>query len=196
MAGKSVTSAEMQQRRGERGSALVIAVLVSVILALLGISFLLMGETENRIAQNEKRAAQALYVAEAGGRVVKSWFDHPGDALRFPPSTVVDRSQRRIIDESDPHDPADVVPADGIIGSFPYYKQGVDLDGNGAADLFDRPYRGGMLHSLMGTAEGPDMRIDESDAGARTFLENLTETLLGDFPGEGGAIYALSLIHI
>jgi hypothetical protein len=186
-----VTSENRQNREGERGSALVIAVLVSVILALLGISFLLMGETENRIAQNEKRAAQALYAAEAGSMAVKRWFDDPSSALRFPPPSVVDRTQRRILDENDPYDPADVIPANGTIGSFPYYKQGVNLDGMGGDDLFDRPYQSGMLHSLMGTPEGPDMRIDESDGAARTFLEDLTQTLLGDFPGEGGGIYAL-----
>jgi len=186
-----LNSENSQNRAGERGSALVIAVLVSVILALLGISFLLMGETENRIAQNEKRAAQALYAAEAGGRAVKRWFDHPGSAIRFPAAAVVDRTQRRILDENDPYDPADVTPADGTIGSFPYYKQGVDLDGIGGDDLFDRPYRPGMLHSLMGTPDGPDMRIDASDGAARLFLEDFTETLLEGFPGEGDAIYAL-----
>ena len=36
--------------RGERGSALVFAILVIVILTLLGVSFLLMADTENRIA--------------------------------------------------------------------------------------------------------------------------------------------------
>ena len=39
-------------RERERGSALVIAVLVTVILTLLGVAFLLMGETENKIAEN------------------------------------------------------------------------------------------------------------------------------------------------
>jgi hypothetical protein len=174
----------------ERGSALVIAVLVSVILALLGISFLLMGETESRIALNEKRSAQALYAAEAGSRAVKRWFDYPGAALRFPSPAVVDRTQRMILDENDPYDSADVTPADGVIGSFPYYKQGVDRNGDGVDDLFDRPYRPGMLHSLMGTSDGPDLRIDDEDALARTFLEDLTRTFLGDFPGEGGGIHA------
>jgi hypothetical protein len=40
---------------------MIIAVLVMVMLTLLGISFLLMAETENRIAENERLGLQALY---------------------------------------------------------------------------------------------------------------------------------------
>lgn len=177
-------------RSGERGSALVVAVLVSVIMALLGISFLLMGETEARIAQNEKRAAQALYLAEAGARAVKRWFDHPGTALGFPPQAVADRTLRRIVDETDPYDPAAATPADGVIGSYPYYKQDVDLDSDGSADLLDRPFRPGPQHALMGTEDGPDLRIDESDSTARAFLDQLTAAVAPDLPGEGGGVHA------
>lgn len=164
--------------------------LITVILTLLGISFLLMGETESRIAQNEKRTSQALYVAEAGARAVKRWFDRPGTAIRFPLPGEVDRTLRVIIDETDPYDPVDETPADGVVGSFPYYKQGVDLDSNGRDDLFDRPYRTGMLHSPLGTPDGPDLRIDQADAGALIFLEDLTADLVGEFPGEPGGVYS------
>jgi len=168
----------------------VIAMLISVILALLGISFLMIAETESKLAQNEKRAAQTLYVAEAGLRVVKRWFDSTDNSLNFPPPSVVDRTLRRVIDESDPYDPDDVITSDGVLGSYPYYKQGVDLDVDGVADLFERPYRGGMVHSLLGTEDGPDMRIDDADAGAAAFLADLSEALLADFPGERGGIRA------
>lgn len=178
------------QRSGQRGSALVIAILVSVILALLGISFLLMGETEARIALNEKRSAQALHLAEAGARAVKRWFDHPGDSLGFPPANAVDRTLRRIVDETDPYEPSAALPADGVIGSRPYYKQGVDLDSDGQDDLFDRPYRPGALHALMGTEEGPDLRIDEDGPVARAFLDDLTRAVASGFPHEGGGVYA------
>ena len=46
-------------RGHERGSAMVIAMLVSVILTLLGVSYLLMAETENRISENERLSDQA-----------------------------------------------------------------------------------------------------------------------------------------
>jgi len=189
-AGLRRRATDRAERSGERGSALVVAVLVSVIMALLGISCLLRGETEARIAQNEKRAAQALYLAEAGARAVKRWFDHPGSALGFPPAAVADRTLRRIVDESDPYDPAAATPADGVIGSFPYYKQNVDLDSDGRDDLFDRPFRPGSLHALMGTEDGPDLRIDEGDASARAYLDQLTQALAPGFPDEGGGVYA------
>ena len=75
-------------RERERGSALVIAVLVTVILTLLGVAFLLMGETENKIAENEKLSAQALYFGEAGVRVVKRWFDRPRSTSARSTSTA------------------------------------------------------------------------------------------------------------
>ena len=162
--------------------------LVTAILALLGISFLLLAETERRIAENEKRAAQALYAAEAGLRTVKRWFDEPDGALLFPEPSDVDRTLRRIVDESDP-DPADAVPADGVLGSYPYYKQGWDADADGRDDLFGRPYSGSLEHTLQGTRDGPDLRIDDA-AGAAAFLANLSTTLFGDLPGEPGGVRA------
>lgn len=159
-------------------------------MALLGISFLLMGETEARIARNEQRAAQALYLAEAGARAVKRWFDHPVTALGFPSPSVADLTLRRIVDETDPYDPSEATPADGVVGSYPYYKQDVDLDGDGREDLFDRPFRPGFQHALMGTADGPDVRIDDGDVAARAFLEDLTRILAPGFPGEGGGVHA------
>ena len=80
----------------ERGSALVIALLVTFILSLLGVSFLLMGQTESRIAVNEKNALQAFYLAESGAAVVQSWFDRPGSALEFPAPEAVRRSLREV----------------------------------------------------------------------------------------------------
>jgi hypothetical protein len=177
-------------REGERGSALVIALLVAVILMLLGVAFLLMGETENRIAQNEKRSAQAFYVAEAGARAVKRWFDRPDTALHFPTPGVVDRTLRKILDETDPEDPAKATAADGVVGSYPYYKQSVDLNSDGTDDLLDRPHRGGSQHSLMGIADGPDIRIDASQPAALSFLTDLTESLVDDFPGESGGVFS------
>jgi hypothetical protein len=158
---------------------------VTVIMALLGISFLLMAETENRIARNERRAAQAYYVAESTVRVVKGWFDSPVGALSVPAVGTVDRTQRAILDETDPYDPADVTPSDGVVGSAPYYKQGIDLNGNGVDDLFDRPYRGTVEDAFMGTESGPDIVLDNSDADAATFFRALEAQLFPGYPGDG-----------
>jgi len=167
--------------RSQQGSAIVLAMLVSVILTLLGISFLLMSDTENRIAQNEKLASQALYAADASTRAVKHWFDHPDldSAIPFPSPSVVRRDLRMI----DIDGPGPVAPR--AAGAGETYKAGIDLDGNGNEDLFERPYRGSIQHALSGTAAGPDMRIEDA-----TFLDALSDSLLADFPAAGSGVVA------
>jgi hypothetical protein len=175
---------------GERGSALVLALLVSVILSLLGTSYLLMAETENRIAENELRAAQSLYVGESGARLVKRWFDRPGSAANVvnPPLAVIDRSRRLIDADGDPA--TDPLVADGSAGK-PYYKQGMDRNGDSVDDVFDKPYRPGLADTLMGTEAGPDMRIDEeASPEARQFLVDLTAALLPAYPAWGAGVRA------
>ncbi|MFQ5741651.1 MAG: PilX N-terminal domain-containing pilus assembly protein [Acidobacteriota bacterium] len=54
------------KRTGERGAALVVALLVMVVLSLLGIAFLSASLTESNIASNEADSAKAFNLAEAG----------------------------------------------------------------------------------------------------------------------------------
>ena len=75
MIGSDQTRRHGPERSCERGVALITAMLIMVIMTLLGIPFLLMGETENRIAENEKLSLQALYVAEAGALIAQRWFE-------------------------------------------------------------------------------------------------------------------------
>ncbi len=170
----------------ERGSALIISIIVMVILTLLGISFLLMADTENQIAQNELRSAQALQAAESGVRMVKRWFDSPFSSLNVSNPTLggeIDLTQRLIETDGDPATAA--VAQDGS-STYPRYKQGVDLDGDGSDDLFQKPYRGSEFHALMGTEGGPDMRIRETDSTqAANFLAALSTDLFGAYPGDG-----------
>ena len=179
----------------ERGSALVIALLVTAILSLLGLSFMLVAETETRIADNERRSAQALYVAEAGARLVKQWFDGPGAPANVVnlPESAVDRSQRLIDDDGDPATAPH--PQDGT--AWPRYKQGIDLNADGVDDLLDKPYRGGadrdeaLRHALLGTESGPDLRIAEGFSGAsRAFLADVSTALMADFPSSSSGVAA------
>jgi hypothetical protein len=165
-------------RRGEQGSALVIALLVAFVLSILGASFLMMASAESAIARNEMLAAQARRVAESGAAIVLGWFDRPGDAMGFPTPAQVDRSLRVILDEADPHGPPLAPP-------YTEYKSGIDLNGDGTDDLFDRPYRGGsgFEHRLMGTELGPDVRIDEQAGDEQAaFLGQLSQALFGSYP--------------
>jgi hypothetical protein len=171
-------------RPGERGSAMVIAVLVTVILTLLGISFLLMAETENRIAENERLGQQALYFGESAVRQVKRWFDYPNSTRNLinPPMNAIDRTQRWVDADGDPATAP--VAATGVANSpLSYFKQGWDPDSDGVDDVFEKPYREGPTFALMGTEDHPDMRIDEdASTAARAFLADLSQRLLADFP--------------
>lgn len=181
MLGKSV-----RVNPGERGSAMVIAILVTVILTLLGVSFMLMAETENKIAENERYAAQALFAAETGVRQVKRWFDRPiadgssGKNVFNPIDAAIDRSLRIIDPDGD--GPTASFPQNGTTGA-PMYKQGLVLANQGGP--FDRPFRPNLDDMLLGTEAGPDMRISEATVAGKTFLTNLSAALFGDFPGQG-----------
>jgi hypothetical protein len=55
-------------RRGERGAALVIAILVLAILTVIGIALMLVTSTESKIAANEWSINRAFYASDAGIR--------------------------------------------------------------------------------------------------------------------------------
>jgi hypothetical protein len=165
------------------GSALLAALFATLAIALVGTAFLMMTQTESRIARNEAHAVQARYAAEAGARAVKGWFERPGTAAGFPLNAAVERD-REILDESDPYGTS---PAPG----GPQYKEGVDLDADGREDLFEAPYRGDVVHMLLGTEDAPDMRIDDE-----LVLEPLSRTLLGDDQTGAGARVRIRSIDI
>src|SRR3989449_10438407 len=94
---------EVQSGNGEQGSALIIATLVTVILALLGLSYLMMAQTESTIAENGRNAATAMYVAEAGARLVINWFNDPTATGYLVPTTGnVDRTLRVFDHDNNP----------------------------------------------------------------------------------------------
>ncbi|MFN8177024.1 MAG: hypothetical protein U0167_03820 [bacterium] len=60
--------------RTERGSILVVALLLLTVLSLVGGTFLVLANTEGRIATNQEKWAQALYVAESGAHAAYREF--------------------------------------------------------------------------------------------------------------------------
>ena len=58
----------IRRRAGERGAALVIAILVLAILTVIGIALMLITSTESRIAANEWSVNRAFYASDAGIR--------------------------------------------------------------------------------------------------------------------------------
>src|SRR3989441_10997161 len=98
-----VNEGELPRAGGEQGSALIIATLVTVILALLGLSYLMMAQTESTIAENERNAATAMYVAEAGTRLVVNWFNDPtATGYLVPTSAQVDQTLRVFDHDANP----------------------------------------------------------------------------------------------
>lgn len=59
---------------GERGSVLVIALLILTVLSLAGGTFLILANTEGKIATNQEKWAQSLYVAESGAHAAYREF--------------------------------------------------------------------------------------------------------------------------
>lgn len=158
-------------RRARGGAALLLVTLLAAALTLLGLSFLVISGSEARIARNEWQAAEASQLAESALSVVRLWFDRPDarGALR-PPTAAQVRRDLRVID---PDGPGPALPRPAAAGE--QYKRGVDLDGDGAEDLFDRPYAGDLRDALLGTRDGPDLRLVD-----RPYLEALSRTLFDD----------------
>jgi hypothetical protein len=173
---------------------MIISVLVTAIMSLLGISYLLMADTENRIAENEKLSAQALYFGEGSVREVKRWFDRPPYGtmgtrnLVKPLTSVVVRTLRQI--DVDGEGPTAAVAADGTLAK-PYYKVGIDRDADGNEDIFDKPYRSALADMLVGTEAGPDIRIDRAASVATaTFLDGLADKIAPNFPAAAAGVRA------
>lgn len=148
---------------GERGSALLVTLMVLVGLSLLGLTFVAFTETESAISVNERNSTQTLDVAEAGAKMVVEWFQDPQWAhdqglapLNDPTCSTAPciKMKRQLSDSSAPTS----------YKYQDYYKSGTnDL-------LFDKSFRNnnGMF---FGTEDNPDILIN--DKTAALFLSNL-----------------------
>jgi hypothetical protein len=71
-------------RRGERGAALVIAILVLTILTVIGIALMLITSTESRIAANEWSVNRGFYSADSGVRWASAEMAGIQDFMKRP----------------------------------------------------------------------------------------------------------------
>ena len=182
----------------EAGSALLITLLVTVVVTLLGITFLFLADTEGQIAANERDRSQVLPIAEAGARLVKYWYDHPilGDITApshlFLDTHDVRKKQLWDVDQrliNDDGDPGTAPLASGDVG-WVYYMQGrtapaspaSDTDPDHSLNFIQKPYRGNTTVTLLGTEAGPDLSIreDSANASVRNFLAAVNAALFGD----------------
>ena len=149
-----------QNRKGtktDRGSALLVSLMVMVGLSLLGLGFVTISETENTISANERNYAQALSVAEAGARLALEWFQAPEwaetqgllapnhNALKISRTTVISAATYTGRYKSDPS-----------MGT-PYGR------------LFDKPFKPRPQDRFYGTEDNPDVRINATTLAATPF---------------------------
>lgn len=167
-------------RRDEEGSALIIATLVTVILALLGLSYLMMAQTESTIAENERNAAMSLYVAEAGARLAVNWFNDPTSTGYLVPTTGQMSRTLRVFDHDGNTGTARVQAAASDL-TKPIYKDPAAT----ASTIFDRPYRSALADTFLGVetgadagfpTAGPDIVVNSSH------LDTINNALFPNFP--------------
>ncbi|HET8796532.1 MAG TPA: hypothetical protein VFO89_02530, partial [Thermoanaerobaculia bacterium] len=139
-----------RKSHGQRGSALLVSLMILVGLTLLGLAFVAVTQTESAISVTQKNYTQTLQVAEAGALRVVDWFQNPDWADRqglLPPNRAEFKVSRRLTNVS------------------PVYN-GVYKDG--ATDLlFDKPFRTNLhKHRLYGHEQNPDVLINQTTAEA------------------------------
>jgi hypothetical protein len=152
----------------QKGSALLVTLMVIVGLSMLGLGFVAMSETESSISVNQRNYAQAQVVSEAGARIVVDWFNQPEriDALGLMPTLAQQNAllRERFIDLG-------TGTAENV-GRWKY---------NANFFCCDKPYRPATVDRLYGTYWSPDVLIDQSTAEGRTFLASFNDAL---FPVE------------
>jgi Tfp pilus assembly protein PilX len=170
----------INSRRDEEGSALIIAVLVTVILALLGLSYLMMAQTESTIAENERNAATALYVAEAGARLAVNWFNDPSSTGYLVPTTgQIDRTQRVL--DHDNNTATARVQAVAADATKPLYKDATVTP----SAIFDRPYRSALGDTFLGVETGTDAGFPTNGPDvivSSSHLTTINNALFPNFP--------------
>lgn len=146
----------------QKGSALLVTLMVMAGLSLLGLGFVAISETESAISVNDRNYVQAQAAAETGVRTVIEWLqDAPwsSDAGILPQNTVDFKTQRS--------------SQDGAI--IDYYKP------VGSQVLFDVPFKPGRTDRFLGAdPDHADVWIADTfpngtaNAKGKDFLDKLS----------------------
>jgi hypothetical protein len=155
-------------RKLDKGSALLITLMILVILSLTGLSFIFLADTENLISNNYYRAMTTLVTAQTGVYAVNAWFNSPSRTADLVPS------KDDLIFNSRPYAPA----ADG---SATQWKAAGTVAG---IKPFDKPYVGSVnsdtaIHQFFGSEETPDVELRMDNATSRGYLQTLNQNLFG-----------------
>ncbi len=156
----------MERFGREKGSALLVSLMVMVGLSLLGLGFVAITETESAIATNDRNSAQALSAAETGAKVAVEWFQDSTwcrDRGLLPANLSAFKTTRVFTDAT----------------QNGYYKS------NATDMLFDKPFRGATSNRFYGEGGDPAVNPPTPDvwiyrgknAQSDAFLTNLNNAL-------------------
>jgi hypothetical protein len=164
------------RKRSQRGSALLVSLMVLVGLSLLGLGFVAISETESAISVNERNAAQVRNVAEAATKVVVEWFNNPDWALAEG------------LMPANPTGTSTMKPERKALHGLSEYK-GVYKPAAQSPLLFDRPHKTAPENRFFGVdAASADVVIDGDTAA--TFLAQFNSRLFFDNV-EGGQVVSI-----
>jgi hypothetical protein len=147
---KRHTSEPRQRPLRDRGSALLVSLMVLAGLSLLALAFVAVSETEGKISSSQRNALQTQAIAEAGARAVVEWFQNPAwaESIGIMPTNnnnnvyPVGLKRRR----------------DGTAG---FYKPTIGID-----RLFDLPFRPAEGNRFFGDDATADVQIDYTNSAA------------------------------
>jgi hypothetical protein len=146
-------SSRQRRRSRNRGSALLVTLVVVAGLSMLGLAFVSASETESAISANQRAGIETQAIAEAGARAVMEWFQDPNWARGLG-----------IMPNNDPAPPN--MKRIRTVGAYTgVYKP------LATQVLFDKPYRPAPDHRFFGDETTADITInDDIDATTmRTF---------------------------
>ena len=165
---RAAQAAPSKKSLREKGSAVLVASMVTAVLALMGIAYLTLSETETQIAVNRRDAEQVLSIAESGVNLVVTWFNNPNRSLNplLPEAADVDRTLRLGDSNYDGMDDIDA-PTNGAPD---FYRGG---RASGGYRIFDRPFRGARWDTFWGSSDNPDILIVDDESIPDEYLDEV-----------------------
>lgn len=161
------------RRNRNRGSALLVSLMVIVGLSLLGLGFVAISETETAIAKNQQSALQTQALAESGAKLIVEWFQDPvwGENYGAQPanSTCASYGTAPCSTNGTPGQFMKTVRT--ISGYTGVYKS------QSGSKMFDKPYRGQYYDRLYGDEDHADVIINRTTNA--TALDDFNAKLLG-----------------
>src|SRR5437764_1840565 len=151
-------------RKDDRGSALLVSLMVMVGLSLLGLGFVAISETESTIAKNQSQALQTLTIAEAGAKMAVEWFQDPvwGLANAGLPVNAVCANYGTAPCSADGSPGTFMKTVRTVPGSTNYVGVYKPLAGT---RLCDKPYRTAEQNRFYGNETNADLIINATTVG-------------------------------